>query len=476
MMDRVDVDNIVEGSRPRTSTLKGAEYSYEFLTSKLQSLFRKWNSNLENAKTCLVSDGALVLSQIKDSIEHDHDDVLQTLCRIRKIKPDEMNFQDEYQLNEQFQFSVLRDISSKISKLDEVKSVKSASRVSKHSSHRSLTSVESAKIKVANAKLKLKYLDLETKAKYELEIIQSKREVEESEAILSALGHESPVKGDKSQDKSSKSLLNVEAESFLPSMKQESCIFYSVCSDNKVSDNNTPPVLQSVNNSSCQTSQFFVKPVCSNLPLSASNVITASPNDNSVTLHDTPLTSSNTNVSVQPTYGTNPILNVSHSIVNYPNDNIVPCINSNNSNNTTSLSNASKNNHAQSYSYTDPHVGTLSDGSPLPNNYIPFHFSRLPLPEPGDFSGEALEYPAWKTAFDSLMSQSDIPPAHRLYYLKKYLKGVALKCVQRFFLFSDPSAYSEAISLWVVLSIWYSGHAGDRGSIPDMSHFIMILK
>ena len=102
---------------------------------------------------------------------------------------------------------------------------------------------------------------------------------------------------------------------------------------------------------------------------------------------------------------------------------------------------------------TQPIMNTYSTQPPYP--YFPYHIPRLCLPEPGEFDGEVLAFPAWKNAFNSLIVQAGATPTESLHYLKKYPKGRALKCVQRYFLFENPIAFKEAMS---ALSDRYGDH------------------
>jgi len=73
--------------------------------------------------------------------------------------------------------------------------------------------------------------------------------------------------------------------------------------------------------------------------------------------------------------------------------------------------------------------------------------NRLPLPEPGVFNGDPLEYPSWKCAFTTLIESRDIAPAERIHYLRRYLGGKAKQCVESFLLMPTNDSYAEAISL-----------------------------
>ena len=55
--------------------------------------------------------------------------------------------------------------------------------------------------------------------------------------------------------------------------------------------------------------------------------------------------------------------------------------------------------------------------------------NRLPPPEPGIFTGNSLEYQAWKQSFDLLVNQSPIAPVEKLHYLRRYVSGEAKECI-----------------------------------------------
>ena len=75
------------------------------------------------------------------------------------------------------------------------------------------------------------------------------------------------------------------------------------------------------------------------------------------------------------------------------------------------------------------------------------NLSKLPAPELGVFTGDPLQYPSWKKAFDTLISTRAIPDEKRLHYLKKYLGGDAKSCVEDHFLLVTPNAYEDACKL-----------------------------
>ncbi|XP_060596015.1 uncharacterized protein LOC132750093 [Ruditapes philippinarum] len=70
--------------------------------------------------------------------------------------------------------------------------------------------------------------------------------------------------------------------------------------------------------------------------------------------------------------------------------------------------------------------------------------TRLPPPEPTVFSGDPLKYPGWKAAFQTLIEHRNIPSSERIHYLKKYLSGNAREAVENYFLLSTDETYENA--------------------------------
>ena len=72
------------------------------------------------------------------------------------------------------------------------------------------------------------------------------------------------------------------------------------------------------------------------------------------------------------------------------------------------------------------------------------NLSRLPTPEPGIFSGNPLKFPCWIAAFETLIESRGIPSEEKIHFLKRYLNGEALNCIQDCFLFPTNNTYEEA--------------------------------
>ena len=70
--------------------------------------------------------------------------------------------------------------------------------------------------------------------------------------------------------------------------------------------------------------------------------------------------------------------------------------------------------------------------------------NRLPLPEPGIFSGDHPKYPTWIRAFESLVESKATKPSDRLYFLSRYVSGEAKEVIQGFMLMEGDDAYQKA--------------------------------
>ena len=70
--------------------------------------------------------------------------------------------------------------------------------------------------------------------------------------------------------------------------------------------------------------------------------------------------------------------------------------------------------------------------------------SRLPLPEPGIFDGDLLQYPVWLKAFETLIEGRAVKPNERLHFLGNYVKGEAKEVVDSFLLLDSEDAYDKA--------------------------------
>ena len=70
--------------------------------------------------------------------------------------------------------------------------------------------------------------------------------------------------------------------------------------------------------------------------------------------------------------------------------------------------------------------------------------NHLPVNEPPVFSGDYFEYPAFVTAFDSIISNNVPSNRDQLLFLNKYTKGKAKDVVKGYLAISSDSAYEKA--------------------------------
>ena len=73
---------------------------------------------------------------------------------------------------------------------------------------------------------------------------------------------------------------------------------------------------------------------------------------------------------------------------------------------------------------------------------------NLPSKEPPVFSGNALDYPAFTTAFDSIICENVPSNKDRLYFLDKYTAGKANEVVKGFLAVNSEHSYTEARKLF----------------------------
>ena len=70
--------------------------------------------------------------------------------------------------------------------------------------------------------------------------------------------------------------------------------------------------------------------------------------------------------------------------------------------------------------------------------------NRLPLPEPGVFSGDPLQFPNWLKAFETLIESRALHPAERPHFLGKYVIGEGKDLIEGFMLLDGEDAYQKA--------------------------------
>ena len=121
----------------------------------------------------------------------------------------------------------------------------------------------------------------------------------------------------------------------------------------------------------------------------------------------------------------------------------------------------------------------------LINQQKTFH---LPVKEPPTFSGDSFEYPAFVTAFDSIIAANVSAEKDKLFFLEKYTRGKANEAIKGFLATNSDTAYTEARKLLdqrfgnpVVVSEdykkrlrnWRQINEGDSKGLREFSDFLI---
>jgi len=114
--------------------------------------------------------------------------------------------------------------------------------------------------------------------------------------------------------------------------------------------------------------------------------------------------------------------------------------------------------------------------------------NHLPVKEPPVFSGGYFEYPAFVTAFDSIISNSVPSNRDRLFFLNEYTKGKANDVVKGYLAISSDSTYERARKMLdhrfgnpihvaeaykSSLRSWPKINDRDSGGIQDFADFLV---
>ena len=114
--------------------------------------------------------------------------------------------------------------------------------------------------------------------------------------------------------------------------------------------------------------------------------------------------------------------------------------------------------------------------------------SQLPAKEPPVFTGDAFDYPAFTSAFDSIISSNVQSNRDRLYFLEKYTRGKANEVVKGFLAVNSENAYNEARKIldqrfgnpvYVAeayktrIRKWPQIQDGDSAGLQDFSDFLV---
>ncbi|CAG2233540.1 unnamed protein product [Mytilus edulis] len=267
---------------------------------------------------------------------------------------------------------------------------KSRSSHSSHSHRSSASQRSQTASRAADLTIKLKYIEIEAKAKLKLERIQTIRELEATEAKLDVI------------DKASQGSDLDELKKSLPE------------------DNILDKFLQHVNPYAKSKSTPNVRPsILDQSALNASQSFVQSESSVPVMTHmrSEPVV---TNVNSMPV-----VTSVSSATLNPSAITFVP-------------QNVNTANVTGQYVQIEDLTKSLAEQVSL---------SRLPPPEPSVFFGDPLKYPAWKSSFQTLIEQRKIPTFERIHYLRKYVGDSVREVIENFLILSTQKAHDDAKEL-----------------------------
>lgn len=413
-------------------TEKGLEWRIDQEKKKLRSLYSTWRVQC-NDVWVLLSD-----SSDQDKLRSARDqlckfyvelgDCYAKLGRLIDVSSFDPQLYDKMDLVGQEHSKVLQSISCHLlqqSKDESTSQISAHSRASNWSKHSNASRRSDSLLKAAELKAKLKYIDLEAKAKADLEKIQTMQKLHIEEAKLSVLEMEENTDMKPNPDlplpkvdarEFVENYLNAHADSPDQAVACPTCLASDTPAKSKptVSSFQVKPIVTSVDS---------LKPKGLSLPSAGLNPTAASftPQVSFVTTAATShMPSANTTVLPdKTTEPTNPSLTFSAS---NPVSQIV---------NETPVGNSAR-----------------SDVSEITKTFAEqLQLSRLPPPEPGIFAGDPLKYPAWKSAFEILIESKQVPNCERLYYLKRYVSGQVRDVIDGYLLLSSADAYNDARKL-----------------------------
>lgn len=81
------------------------------------------------------------------------------------------------------------------------------------------------------------------------------------------------------------------------------------------------------------------------------------------------------------------------------------------------------------------------------------NLNRLPVPEPTVSTGDPLRCMEWKTSFTMLIDRKGVPTSEKIFYLKRYLGGEALRPLEGVFtVIVHPPMIMQGRCLMIVMA------------------------
>ena len=190
----------LEGSRLRTKTPKGVEYEINVFEQKFKSAVSAWRKQYNRA-LMMISDtpDTDLIKAHRDAVQNSLDDVCYVFQHLQKIKETTVAEEEKFENAEIQHQDLMHKISNRIQEIESQKykvvsnksSSSSRSSRSRSSTKSGISKMSDLSVRKAALKTKLKYLDIESKFKVELQKIQTIKKLEiagaEAEAIQEAL-------------------------------------------------------------------------------------------------------------------------------------------------------------------------------------------------------------------------------------------------------------------------------------------------
>ena len=429
----------LEGSRLRTKTPKGVEYEINVFEQKFKSAVSAWRKQYNRA-LMMISDtpDTDLIKAHRDAVQNSLDDVCYVFQHLQKIKETTVAEEEKFENAEIQHQDLMHKISNPIQEIEsqkyEVVSNKSSSSShssrSRSSTKSGISKISDLSVRKAALKTKLKYLDIESKFKVELQKIQTIKKLEiagaEAEAIQEALSDDG---------------IGENVKISLPQANKLDYVAEYIQNNGQVKTEGGTLEPDTLLPEVTVTTAQLPNPVSINTVIAAST----SASDQNVTFS---LSSSDTSVVLSPFTTTFSPSTIAKTTWVYTGSQ--PSIPSSNpvstSANLQTQSNQINTGTAIAVSNNSSHTdqGLVQLAKSLADQ---MSLNRLPPPEPNIFSGDPIQYPAWKAAFNMLIDGKSLPPGEKIYYLKRYLGASVRQVVENYFLLSTEDSYEKARAL-----------------------------
>ena len=413
-------ENADQSKRPvreRTPTERGLQYQIEQRSHSIRRSVTSWHSSADKLNVALSdSDDPKVITPLRDQLIAIMGDIRKEYSVLKSLlgsENEDAPMHKSYQDLEKQHHKIMSSVSEVLLQIkcesSEVLS-RARSRISRQSnqpSRKSNVSKRSDKqeltAKAEEIRIKLKYMERESKAKLEYDRIVALKALDITQATLSA--HDD-FNGEDQDD-----FTNTKLD--LPIQSKDDIVRHYVTNCNNTNDPEETKPLVSMHS------------IHSSVP----NSLTSMALPTSI-IPETKVVNSTLNPLASSFVHTSPI---STAIPNFG-LNVAEPLNS-------------------THAFIPTHETKLPDNTD--NGFAAFakvlvdqvSLNRLPPPEPSLFSGDPLQYSGWKAAFHTLIEQRNIPKTERIHYLKRYLTGTAKESVENYFLLSSENAYDEAKKL-----------------------------